>query len=156
MPYGVICELVQLQVADLLEFGPELPAAKLLIDECLAQWSADSGAELRALLATLLERWRPPWSALPDGWRVEEDASGSDSAADDGSHDEGAAHAARRRRRQSEVGERRRDGAGAVEAAVVIGAASEAERVTGAAWQERRGGCSLARTTGASDPQRLA
>ena len=34
-------------------------------------------AALRALLATLLERWRPPWSALPDGWRVEEDASGS-------------------------------------------------------------------------------
>jgi len=25
----------------------------------------------------LLERWRPPWSALPDGWYVEEDASGS-------------------------------------------------------------------------------
>ena len=34
-------------------------------------------AALRALLATLLERWRPPWSALPDGWYVEEDASGS-------------------------------------------------------------------------------
>ena len=34
-------------------------------------------AALRALFATLLERWRPPWSALPDGWRVEEDASGS-------------------------------------------------------------------------------
>ena len=34
-------------------------------------------AALRELFVTLLERWRPPWSALPDGWYVEEDASGS-------------------------------------------------------------------------------
>ncbi|KKI17488.1 DUF3164 family protein [Sphingomonas sp. Ag1] len=44
------CMKVQLQVADLIEFGPELQAAKLLIDECLAEWSADSGAEMRALV----------------------------------------------------------------------------------------------------------
>lgn len=44
------CLKVQLQVADLIEFGPELQAAKLLIDECLAEWSADSGAEMRALV----------------------------------------------------------------------------------------------------------
>lgn len=41
---------VQVQVADLIEFGPELQAAKSLIDECLVDWSADSGAELRALV----------------------------------------------------------------------------------------------------------
>ncbi len=44
------CMKVQLQVADLIEFGPELQAAKLLIDECLAEWAADSGVELRALV----------------------------------------------------------------------------------------------------------
>lgn len=44
------CMKVQLQVADLIEFGPELQAAKLLIDECLAEWAAGSGAEIRALV----------------------------------------------------------------------------------------------------------
>lgn len=43
-------EKVQVQVADLIEFGPELQAAKKLIDECLVDWSADSGVELRALV----------------------------------------------------------------------------------------------------------
>lgn len=44
------CLKVQVQVADLLEFGPELQAAKALIDECLSDWSADSRVELRALV----------------------------------------------------------------------------------------------------------
>lgn len=44
------CQKVQVQVADVIEFGPELQAAKLLIDECLTQWSADSGVEIRALV----------------------------------------------------------------------------------------------------------
>ena len=44
------CQKVQVQVADLIEFGPELQAAKSLIDECLVDWSADTGAELRALV----------------------------------------------------------------------------------------------------------
>lgn len=44
------CQKVQVQVADLIEFGPELQAAKVLIDECLTQWSADSGVEIRALV----------------------------------------------------------------------------------------------------------
>lgn len=44
------CEKVQVQVADLIEFGPELQAAKLLIDACLAEWAAGSGVELRALV----------------------------------------------------------------------------------------------------------
>lgn len=41
---------VQMAVADLLEFGPELQAAKLLIDECLVQWSEGSNDELRTLV----------------------------------------------------------------------------------------------------------
>lgn len=44
------CEKVQVQVADRLEFGPELLSAKALIDECLTEWSADSGAHIRALV----------------------------------------------------------------------------------------------------------
>lgn len=44
------CQKVQVQVADLLEFGPELQAAKSLIDECLSEWAAGSGAELSALV----------------------------------------------------------------------------------------------------------
>ncbi len=44
------CRKVQVQVSDILEFGPELQAAKTLIDECLAEWAAGSGAELRALV----------------------------------------------------------------------------------------------------------
>jgi hypothetical protein len=44
------CQKVQVQVADLIEFGPELQAAKLLIDECLTEWSADSGVQIRALV----------------------------------------------------------------------------------------------------------
>jgi hypothetical protein len=45
------CQKVQVQVADLIEFGPELQAAKALIDECLSEWSADSRVELRALVS---------------------------------------------------------------------------------------------------------
>ena len=44
------CQKVQVQAADQLEFGPELEAAKALIDECLNEWAATSGAELRALV----------------------------------------------------------------------------------------------------------
>ncbi|MGY2732371.1 DUF3164 family protein [Sphingomonas sp. UYP23] len=41
---------VQVQVADLLEFGPELQPAKALIDECLTEWAVGSAMELRALV----------------------------------------------------------------------------------------------------------
>ncbi len=41
---------VQVQVADLLEFGPELQAAKSIIDQCLTEWASDSRTELRALV----------------------------------------------------------------------------------------------------------
>ncbi|ODN71206.1 DUF3164 family protein [Methylobrevis pamukkalensis] len=44
------CLKVSLKQADLLEFGPELQAAKKIVDECLMEWSADSGAELRSLV----------------------------------------------------------------------------------------------------------
>ena len=41
---------VQIQVADLLEFGPELQAAKRLVDACLTEWSQGSNDELRAIV----------------------------------------------------------------------------------------------------------
>lgn len=41
---------VTIQVADLLEFGPELKAAKKLVDECLTDWSAGTGDELQAIV----------------------------------------------------------------------------------------------------------
>ncbi|KTT72629.1 DUF3164 family protein [Sphingomonas endophytica] len=44
------CLKVQVQAADLLELGPELQTAKTLIDGCLSEWAAGSGAELRALV----------------------------------------------------------------------------------------------------------
>lgn len=44
------CQKVQVQVSDLLEFGPELQAAKALIDECLTEWAVGSAVELRALV----------------------------------------------------------------------------------------------------------
>lgn len=44
------CQRLQVQVADLLDFGPELQAAKALIDECLTEWAVGTGVELRALV----------------------------------------------------------------------------------------------------------
>lgn len=41
---------VQVQVADVISFGPELQQAKALIDECLNSWSEDSQAELRVFV----------------------------------------------------------------------------------------------------------
>lgn len=41
---------VTLKMADLIEFGPELQAAKKLVDECLNDWSADAGDELRIIV----------------------------------------------------------------------------------------------------------
>lgn len=41
---------VTVQVADQLVFGPELQAAKKLVDECLADWGAGAGDELRAVV----------------------------------------------------------------------------------------------------------
>lgn len=41
---------VEVRVADLIDFGPELQIAKSLVDQCLNEWSADAPAELRALV----------------------------------------------------------------------------------------------------------
>jgi len=41
---------VQLKVADHIDFGPQLQIAKELIDECLNEWAADSGPEIRAIV----------------------------------------------------------------------------------------------------------
>ena len=41
---------VQVAIADQFSFGPELQAAKQLIDECLVEWGAESRAEIRALV----------------------------------------------------------------------------------------------------------
>lgn len=41
---------ITVKTADKVVFGPELQAAKALVDECLNEWSADSNAELRTLV----------------------------------------------------------------------------------------------------------
>lgn len=41
---------VDIRMSENLAFGPELEAAKALIDECINEWAADSNAALRALI----------------------------------------------------------------------------------------------------------
>jgi hypothetical protein len=41
---------VQVAMADLIDFGAELQQAKALIDECLVEWVAGSGDEIRSLV----------------------------------------------------------------------------------------------------------
>lgn len=41
---------VQVQVADYIDFGPELQIAKALVDECLNEWAADARPEIRAIV----------------------------------------------------------------------------------------------------------
>lgn len=41
---------VTVQVADYIDFGPELQIAKQLVDECLNEWSADARPEIRAIV----------------------------------------------------------------------------------------------------------
>lgn len=41
---------LQVSIGETLNFGPELQAAKQLIDDCVLRWSAASGAELKALV----------------------------------------------------------------------------------------------------------
>ena len=87
------CQKVQVQVADLIEFGPELQASKSLIDECLTEWSAESRVELRSLVNRVFqvdkegqinrselfmllrveiddERWKRAMDAIRDSIRV--------------------------------------------------------------------------------------
>lgn len=43
---------VTVQVADFIDFGPELQIAKSLLDECLTEWSADARPEIRAIVTS--------------------------------------------------------------------------------------------------------
>lgn len=84
---------VQVQVADLVDFGPELQIAKKLVDECLNEWSADSRPEIQALVTDAFdtdkegkinrskifmllrhsiedERWQRAMDAIRDAMRV--------------------------------------------------------------------------------------
>jgi len=84
---------VQVQIADRIDFGPELQVAKKLFDECMNEWSADSPAPLQAIvtrafstdkegrinradLFSLLrhdiedERWQRAMGAIRDAMRV--------------------------------------------------------------------------------------
>lgn len=85
---------VRVQVADQISFGPELQVAKGLVDECLNDWTADAGDELkavvtrafntdkagqinRAALYSLLRlefadaRWKRAMEAIRDSMRVD-------------------------------------------------------------------------------------
>lgn len=42
--------MVRVQVADFMDFGPELQIAKGMIDQCLTEWSADSRAEIQTII----------------------------------------------------------------------------------------------------------
>lgn len=44
------CMKVQVQIQDQITFGPELQAAKALVDECIGEWSDGSRPEMRALV----------------------------------------------------------------------------------------------------------
>lgn len=84
---------VQIQVADTIDFGPQLQIAKTLVDECLNEWSADSGPEIRAIVTKAFntdkagqinrseifmllrleindERWTRAMKAIKDAMRV--------------------------------------------------------------------------------------
>lgn len=41
---------VRVQIADHIEFGPELQVAKSLLDECLTEWSAESHPKIQAVV----------------------------------------------------------------------------------------------------------
>ena len=85
---------VQVQIADNLTFGPQLQVAKQLIDECIAEWSAEANAPIRALVnhafqvdkegrvnrnailqlrrvAIEDERWKKAMEAITDSIRVQ-------------------------------------------------------------------------------------
>ncbi|UWS78494.1 DUF3164 family protein [Phaeobacter sp. G2] len=84
---------VQVQIAESFDFGPELQIAKGLVDECLNEWAADSGPELRAIVTKAFntdkegqinrseifmllnldiadERWKRAMQAIRDAMRV--------------------------------------------------------------------------------------
>lgn len=46
---------IRVQVADHIDFGPELQIAKGLFDECLTEWAADARSELRSLVTNAFQ-----------------------------------------------------------------------------------------------------
>lgn len=44
------CLKVTVQVADFVDYGPQLQTAKGLVDECLIEWSSDGRPEIRAVV----------------------------------------------------------------------------------------------------------
>lgn len=84
---------VEVRINDFVDFGPELQVAKTLVDECLNEWSASAGAELRAIVTNAFnteqagkvnrnelikltklsiddERWQRAMQAIHDAQRV--------------------------------------------------------------------------------------
>ena len=84
---------VQVQIAERVSFGPELQVARNLVEECLAEWSAASCDELRAIVTHAFQvdkegeisraaiysllrleiddtRWRQAMAAVRDAMRV--------------------------------------------------------------------------------------
>jgi hypothetical protein len=84
---------VQVQVADYIDFGPELQTAKVLVDECLNEWAEGARDELRAIVTRAFntdkpgqinrseifmllrleindERWKRAMQAIRDAMRV--------------------------------------------------------------------------------------
>jgi hypothetical protein len=87
------CMKVQVQVADYVDFGPQLQIAKMLVDECLNEWAAEARAEIRAIVTRAFNtdkagqinrseifmllrldiedaRWRRAMDAIRDAMRV--------------------------------------------------------------------------------------
>jgi hypothetical protein len=50
---------VTVQVADYIDFGPELQTAKTLIDECMNEWAAGARDELRAIVTRAFNTDKP-------------------------------------------------------------------------------------------------
>ena len=84
---------VTIQVADKIDFGPELQIAKTLIDECLNEWASNARAEIRTIVTRAFntdkegqinrseifmllrleiedERWTRAMTAIRDAMRV--------------------------------------------------------------------------------------
>ncbi|KAF0674430.1 DUF3164 family protein [Profundibacterium mesophilum] len=84
---------VSVQVADHIDFGPQLQIAKELIDECLTEWSAESRPEIAAIVTRAFNtdkagqinrseifmllrleiedaRWRQAMDAIRDAMRI--------------------------------------------------------------------------------------
>lgn len=85
--------MVKVQVADAIDFGPELQVAKGLLDECMNEWSADARPEIQAIVTRAFntdkegkinrseifmllrleiedERWQQAMRAIRDAMRV--------------------------------------------------------------------------------------